>query len=68
MRRPVTQTEQLESEMWVVRLRFCGWWQLAALPGKVEGMPKLIKCHPFCFLYHKEEAIIKKRTATRTVK
>ena len=32
VRRPVTPSEQLESELWAARLGLCGWWQLAALP------------------------------------
>jgi hypothetical protein len=59
LRRPVTTAEQLESELWAARLGFCGWWQLAALPGKVDGIPATFNCHPFRFIDHKEAAAIK---------
>ena len=66
VRRPVTPSEQLESELWAAQLGFCGWWQLAALPGRAEGVPKSFSGHPFRFLDHKEQAAIKKQAATRT--
>jgi hypothetical protein len=63
VRRPVTPSEQLESELWAARLGFCGWGQLEALPGKVDGIPTTFKCHPFRFIDHKEAAAIKKRAS-----
>ena len=66
MRRPVTPSEQLESELWAACLGFCEWWQLAALLGRVEGVPNSFSGHPFHFLDHKEQVAIKKRAATRT--
>ena len=60
VRQPVTQKDQLESKLWAARLGFCRSWQLAALPGKAEGISKSLECHPFCFIDYKEEAAIKK--------
>ena len=65
VQRPVTTVEQLESELWAARLGFCGWWQLAALPGKADGIPTTFKRHPFRYIDHKEAAAIKKRPATK---
>ena len=65
VRRPVTTAEQLESELWAARLGFCGWWQLAALPGKADGIPSTFKSHPFRYIDHKEAAAIRKRPATK---
>ena len=56
----------MESELWAARLGLCGWWQLAALLGKVDGIRKLFKCHPFWFIDHKEAALIQKRPAGKT--
>ena len=63
VRKPVTPAEQLESELWAARLGFCGLEQLVVLPGKVDGIPATIKCHPFRYMDHKETAVITKRAA-----
>ena len=65
VQRPVTTAEQLESELWAARLGFCGWWQLASLPEKTDGIPMTFKSHPFRYIDHKEAAAIKKRPAAK---
>ena len=55
----------MESELWAARLGFCGWWQLAALPGKADGVPATFRSHPFRYIDHKEAAAIRKRPATK---
>jgi hypothetical protein len=66
VQRPVTLTEHLGSELWVARLGFFGWWQLAVLSGKVNGVPLTFKSHPFRYIDPKEATATNKRPATKT--
>jgi hypothetical protein len=63
IRRPVTTAEQLESKTWTTRMGFCSWWQLAVIQGKVDEISASFKCHPFRYLDHRKEVVIRKRAA-----
>ena len=63
IKRPVTIAEQRESKIWTTRIVFCSWWQLAAIQGKVDEISASFKCHPFRYLDHRKEVVIRKRAA-----
>ena len=63
---PVTTVEQLESQLLEALLEFYAWWQLTALPGKVNGIPKSSRCLPFWSIDHKEVVAIQKRPVGRS--
>ena len=65
---PVTLKKQVESEMWAARLGFCSEWQLDVIPSCATGLPNQFEYHPFRFIDHKEQALIRKKAAGRVAK
>jgi hypothetical protein len=60
---PTTKAKQVELEVWLLRLGSPGVRQLNLLPGCVTGIPTTFRYHPFHYMDHKEQALIKKLPA-----
>jgi hypothetical protein len=63
---PTSKAQQLESEVWLLRLGSPGVTQLEVLPQNVTGIPSTFKYHPFRFVDFKEQARIRKQAAQRS--
>jgi hypothetical protein len=63
---PATKAKQVESEVWLLRLRSPDVHQLDLLPGHVTGIPLAFRYHPFHYIDHKEQASIKKQPAHKS--
>lgn len=62
---PVTKANQIESELWLLRLGSPGEHQLDVLPSCADGIPQKFACHPFRSIDFKEQASIRKQPATK---
>ena len=63
---PVLKSKQLESEIWLLRLRSPGVSQLDLLPGNVLGIPVEFDHHPIRFIDFKAQARVQKQAAQRS--
>ena len=63
---PTTKSEQLESELWLLRLGSPGVYQLDHLPGNATGLPSEFDYHPFRFIDFKEQAMYSKQAVQRS--
>ena len=63
---PISKAKQVESEVWLLCLGSPGVHQLNMLPGWVTGIPLNFRYHPFHYIDHKEQALIKKRPAQQS--
>jgi hypothetical protein len=63
---PTSKAKQIESEVWLIWLGSPGVHQLDLLPGQVNGIPLDFQSHPFHYIDHKEQALIKKRPAQKS--
>jgi hypothetical protein len=57
---PTTKAKQVESEVWLLRWGSPGVHQLNLLPGCITSIPSTFHHHPFHYVDHKEQALIKK--------
>ena len=64
VRRPTTQRQQLEAELWAARLGYCGEWQLDAITKAADGVPDVLAPHPFRFSDVKEQANVRRQPAS----
>ena len=63
---PITRAQQLESELWLLRLGSPAETQLSLLPNNSTGMPKDLHSHPFRYADFKEQAYIRKQPANKS--
>jgi hypothetical protein len=63
---PTTKAKQVESEVWLLCLGLPGVHQLDLLPGCVTGIPLDFRYHPFHFIDHNEQALLKKQPAQQS--
>jgi hypothetical protein len=63
---PTSKAKQVESEVWLLCLGSPGVHQLDMLPGQVTGIPLDFRSHPFHYIDHKEQALIKKCPAQKS--
>ena len=63
---PITKAQQLESELWLLRLGSPAETQLSLLPNSSTGMPKDLHSHPFRYADFKEQAYIRKQPANKS--
>ena len=62
---PASCAQQLESEVWLLRLGSPGVTQLNVLPQFVKGLPSHFAYHPFRFVDFKEQARVRKQAGQR---
>ncbi len=60
---PVIKAKQVESKVWLLHLGSPGVCQLDLFPGRVTGIPSEFRYHPFHYIDHKEQELVKKRPA-----
>jgi hypothetical protein len=63
---PVSKSNQMELELWMLCLGSPGEYQLDMLPGNVTGTPLVFEYHPFWFVNFKEQARVRKQSAHRS--
>ncbi len=63
---PTTKAKQVELEVWLLRLGLPGVHQLDLLRGHVTGILSDFRYHPFHFINHKEQALLKNQPAQRS--